>query len=228
MLNESAPSRSESARAVETLSTPTHLRPSVKSSATSWPLALAEPPPPAAGQPDTTTYREGMVFPSGRRVELQTTQGEALRVTSTTGQVELTIRFTDAGPVLSFASAGLDLQSVGPMTIDCESLAIRSRGDVTMEAASALSFRAEGPASLDASEVDLKAREGELRGKCAGEMWLNAKVLQLNCEREPAVPVREGAPCCYACIEAQALGLPGPCAEARAAGRAEPCCKDDK
>ncbi len=58
-----------------------------------------------------------VTLPSGRRVEFEAPVGrsERMLVHSPSGAVELTIRFTAAGPVVELAAAALALHSEGPL-----------------------------------------------------------------------------------------------------------------
>lgn len=114
-------------------------------------------------------------LPSGRSVRSsEDYPSEAIEIRSPDGTVELAIRFTDAGPVLTFQSAALELKSAGDIAIDCESLAIRAKG----------------AAVIEGGEVDVTATTGELRVTGATDAWVTAPMVLLNCDREEELAQR--------------------------------------
>lgn len=115
-----------------------------------------------------------LTLPSGRNVrqcdvrQRADDDCEAIEIRAADGRVELAIRFTEAGPVLSFESASVELRSTRDVTVECDSFAVKAREAATIEAA----------------EVDVTSTSGELRLTGATDAWLTAEMLLLNCDRE--------------------------------------------
>ena len=121
---------------------------------------------------------------SGRRAEFRRESGEdLLTVSSPDGRVELAIRFTAAGPVLSFESAALSLKSAGEIAVECErfrvdasqALDLRSGGDLRTEAAGETLLRSGGDLRTTAAgETELRSG-GDLRAHASGAAELRAE-----------------------------------------------------
>lgn len=116
--------------------------------------------------------------PTGRAVVLERGErgAETLKVVGRGGDVELTVRLTDAGPVLSFKGARIELESTGAVAVDCEDFEVRARRDVRVAAGGALVQRA----------------GGEMRVEAESDLWLDGKMVLVNCDRERELAEREG------------------------------------
>src|SRR5689334_21727160 len=69
-----------------------------------------------------TAVDEGAIaLRSGRRIEAETASGgDLLRVRAKGGEVVLTVLVTDAGPVLRFAAADIELSATRNVAMTCE------------------------------------------------------------------------------------------------------------
>lgn len=66
-------------------------------------------------------------FGSGRRVSLAEDEREQIVVRSPSGQVELAIRFTEAGPVLTFEAASISMRAAGAIDLQCARFQVQAR-----------------------------------------------------------------------------------------------------
>ncbi|MFO0546979.1 MAG: hypothetical protein U0271_01260 [Polyangiaceae bacterium] len=117
---------------------------------------------------------------------------EQLTVYSPTGAVELAVRFTPDGPVLSFSAARIAVESENDISFDCEnfevrarkSVSVRSAGDLVHDVVGDLTSRVGGKSETRASRLALAATAGDIDIDGAGDAWITAKNVLLNCDRE--------------------------------------------
>jgi hypothetical protein len=119
-------------------------------------------------------------FASGREVALQGSQQDHLVVRSPTGQIELSVRFTEHGPVLSFTSAALDLVSPGAVTLDCGSLRVRARDGIALETSGDIVQNAKGTLRGEADDVSLRSRVGDLKLAANDDVVVEGERIRLN------------------------------------------------
>lgn len=135
-------------------------------------------------------------FPSGRRVVLGDGPADHLTVFNPDGVVELAVRFTADGPVLSFSCAALNLATKGEMRLDCGKLRVRSRTGIEMETGGDFWQWVEGrhvvvagdEARVEAASVQVEARLGAARVQANDEVQLLGEMVLLNCDREQPLP----------------------------------------
>ena len=103
---------------------------------------------------------------TGRRVSLRAGAGgeDTLEVRSPDGAVELAIRLTAAGPVLSVSAVGLELTAQDKLSVRCRELELEATEDATLRAGGDITLQAQG-------EMDLHAR---------GDCRVVANILFLN------------------------------------------------
>jgi hypothetical protein len=75
-----------------------------------------------------------LVLDSGRRIDVDSSDGDRISITSPDGTFELAVTFGPAGPVLRVSAAALEFRARGAMDLDCESLSINARGPVAIRA----------------------------------------------------------------------------------------------
>jgi hypothetical protein len=126
---------------------------------------------------------------SGRRYELTACpEGDRLTVRGRGGAVLLRVLMTDAGPVLSFESADIEIAAAGKLAF--------SATDVSIEAARSLSLQAGGDCNttvagtrhtrvgatdrLEAAAIQLQASEGAAAIRAAGRIALDGEHIGLN------------------------------------------------
>ena len=127
-------------------------------------------------------------LPSGREVTVEGGASDRITVRNPQGLVELSIRFTAEGPVLSFAAAAIDLKSEGAIRMDCERLELRARkelsvsseGDLRETVAGQKVSEVGGRASLVAHDVRVQARRGDVAVKANDDVRLDGERVLLN------------------------------------------------
>ena len=117
---------------------------------------------------------------SGREVVLQGSAHDRLVVRSPSGQVELSVRFTEQGPVLSFSGAAIDLVSPGAVTLDCGSLRVRSRDGIALETSGDIVQNAKGALRGEADDVSLRSRVGDLKLAANDDVIVEGERIRLN------------------------------------------------
>jgi hypothetical protein len=80
-------------------------------------------------------------------------------VTSPDGTVELTVRFTPEGPILSFSGARLDLSHAGQLNLSCEELRLHGRRGVELQSGAEVVVRGAGDVHLDGRNVLINCDE---------------------------------------------------------------------
>jgi len=127
-------------------------------------------------------------FASGRAVTLEEGGGERLVVRSPSGVVELTIRFTPEGPVLSFASAALELSTPGALRVDCAKLKLTAREGIEVTAGGSVKgdiqgnhdLIVSGASRVEADSIAVKARLGDVAIKANDDVRVNGERIFLN------------------------------------------------
>lgn len=119
-------------------------------------------------------------FSSGREVVFHGSTQDRLIVRSPTGQVELSVRFTEQGPVLSFSGAAIDLVSPGAVTLDCGSLRVRSRDGIALETSGDIVQNAKGALRAEADDVSLRSRVGDLKLAANDDVIVEGERIRLN------------------------------------------------
>ncbi len=142
---------------------------------------------PPAGVPDAPAR---LRLASGRRAEFaREGADDLLTVSAADGRVELRVRFTEAGPVLSFEAAGLKLASVGEVAVECdrfrvearEAVELRSGGSIESTAEGDAVTRAGGTARVEGRAVEVRSRRGDVDLKANDDVRLRGERIKLNC-----------------------------------------------
>ena len=119
-------------------------------------------------------------FASGREVVLHGSSQDRLVVRGPTGQVELSVRFTEEGPVLSFSGAAIDLVSPGAVNLDCGSLRVRARDGIALEASGDIVQNAKGALRAEADDVSVRSRVGDLKLAANDDVIVEGERIRLN------------------------------------------------
>lgn len=144
---------------------------------------VVEAPPPGAPLP-------ALRLASGRRAQFARQNGDdILTVSAADGRVELSVRFTEAGPVLSFEAAGIRLESPGEVTVACERFRVEASDSVELRSAGSLEaiaegdavVRAEGAARIEGHAVEVCSRRGNVELKANDDVRLRGERIKLNC-----------------------------------------------
>jgi hypothetical protein len=105
-------------------------------------------------------------LPSGTTVDVRTDPtGESITVRSAAGTIDLTIRITDQGPVLSLKGIRLEIEAADAVAVNCREFAVTASEGMRLT-----------------SGADLAIASGaEIRMKSAGSTFVDADVVNLNC-----------------------------------------------
>lgn len=135
----------------------------------------------------------------GRNVVMRFEPNDQLTVVGPTGRVELSVRFTDKGPVLSFEAARFELKSSATIALDCEDIELNARnalristgGDLVHEIGGDMRSSVAGHSVHHAKDVDIASTEGEVRVQAASDAWVDGQNVLLNCDREEEMRERK-------------------------------------
>ena len=106
--------------------------------------------------PPRVQFRSGRVL---TMLEGGAGREDCVSVTSPDGVVELSVRFTEQGPVLSFSGARLDLSHAGELNLSCEQLRLHGRRGVEVRSEAEVVVRGEGDVHVDGRNVLLNCDE---------------------------------------------------------------------
>jgi hypothetical protein len=126
---------------------------------------------------------------SGRSVVVEQTDEDLVTVVGPEGNVELSVRFTAAGPVLTFQAAAIRMKTPGKLDLDCGKLAIRSRhgidletqGDLTQNVDGRHTLRVGGGSLTDAHSVEVRSQRGDVKLSANDNVRVSGEKILLNC-----------------------------------------------
>jgi hypothetical protein len=160
---ENAPPRDDGAEAVERLVSSVDL----------------EAPPSAV---------QRVVLRSGRAAVFDQSSNERLTIYNADGGLELTIRFTEQGPVVSVAAAALHLAIDGDMSLDCERFRLRARAGMEIQTGGDLRQVVGGNQRVEVDgSLDLRARTVGVDGRevislsAEKDVLINGDKVCINC-----------------------------------------------
>jgi hypothetical protein len=108
------------------------------------------------------------VLPSGRTVQITLDGNEQIQVFAPGGELEVSLQFTDTGPVLRLRGARLELEAPEDIQVRCGKFAVQSREETTLHS--------DGNINITAG--------GEMRVKTDKATHIDGEMLYLNCEEE--------------------------------------------
>ncbi|HNN94723.1 MAG TPA: hypothetical protein PKI03_20745 [Pseudomonadota bacterium] len=128
-------------------------------------------------------------YGSGRTVLLEAGQEERLIVSNPEGALELTIRFTPEGPVLSFTAKAIGLENSGIIKMSSESLHIQTRKHLTMDIGGSLqqtvgqqiSTHAQGPLLMESRRTEIKTALGDISLEANDDVRIQGERIRMNC-----------------------------------------------
>jgi hypothetical protein len=134
---------------------------------------------------------------SGRSIEV--TEGAAedrIQIRSTRGEVVLSVRVTDEGPVLSLSGVSLEIAASKTLSLSCESLEIKAAQDASIAVGGALHERvggsvtreAAGMSTIAAREVKLDASPGGMVLRANDDVAITGERVRLNSD-DPPMPL---------------------------------------
>ncbi len=142
-------------------------------------LDQIEPPVPAAE----------VTLTSGRRYDLQAgPDADRLVIRSRGGEVVLRIEVTDAGPVLSFSGASLELEATRRLRLAAQEVSVEAAGDVSLSAGGSLRENVAGDhhttvagdERVEAANVQVQASMGAVGMRAQGRIALDGEHIGLN------------------------------------------------
>jgi hypothetical protein len=142
-------------------------------------LDLIEAPVPAAA----------VMLTSGRRYDLEAGAGaDRLVIRSRSGDVVLRVEVTDAGPVLSFSGASIDVEATRRLRFAAEEIHIEASGDVALSAGGSLRenvegdhhIRVAGDERVEAANVQIQASTGAVGVRAMERIALDGEHIGLN------------------------------------------------
>ena len=130
-----------------------------------------------------------VLLTSGRRYELQAgPDADRLVIRSRGGEVVLRIEVTDAGPVLSFSAATLELEATRRLRLAAREVSIEATCDLSLSAGGSMResvagdhhTRVAGDERVEAANVQLQANEGSVGVRALGRIGLDGAHIGLN------------------------------------------------
>ncbi len=118
----------------------------------------------------TASIDKHLVLESGRAIEVaQEVEGDLLTVRSREGACVLTVLLTDAGPVLRFEAAALQVATTKSVEITCEDFRVTARNELR----------------LDGKEVGIRAHLGSVTVRADDDVAIDGEQVLLNSSDEP-------------------------------------------
>jgi len=109
---------------------------------------------------------------SGRKLEVREGADDQLTVIGSSGRVELSIRFTDEGPKLSFEAADIEFRASRDIKFDCDNLELNARSH----------------ARIIAADTHIEATGGNVDVHANDAVSLVGEQVRLNCDKPDDVP----------------------------------------
>lgn len=142
---------------------------------------------PVAARPRVVSSR--LALPSGRSVVVNTEGKETLVIESAAGEVEVSIRFEQAGPVVKVSAGAIHLLSDSFVNVECETFRVRARGGIELETDGDIrqtvrgdqDVSVEGASRLSAREVAVEARDGDAELKSKADTRVVGGRVLINC-----------------------------------------------
>jgi len=106
------------------------------------------------------------VLPSGRTLSVKAGNGtEEIEIRSASGDVEICVKLTDTGPVLSLRGARLEINSSDTISVNCRQLELNASERIMMHAA---------------EDIDIHSG-GEIHTQSAQQTFIDGDYVNLNC-----------------------------------------------
>lgn len=106
---------------------------------------------------------------------------DRLVVTSPEGRVELSIRFTESGPVLDFEAAAIQLKSAGEVAVQCNNFKVEAAKKIQLSTEGDMVQDIGGKAHVEAHSVEVRARRGNVDINANDDVRLLGERIKLNC-----------------------------------------------
>lgn len=154
----------------------------------------AEHARPALEEVQAPLESSQVTLTSGRRYELEAgAEKDRLTIRGRGGAVILRIEVTDAGPVLSFSSASLELESTHRLHLRADEVEIETKRDLTLAVGGALienvggdhHLRVGGAERVEAAAIELQASTTSVSVRAMGKIALDGEHIGLNDDPAP-------------------------------------------
>jgi len=107
-----------------------------------------------------------VALPSGTTIQVRATgEGEEILLRSAGGAMELSIRVTEEGPILSLRGVRLEIEAADRVAVNCREFTVNAR---------------EGVRLSSAGDVELRS-DTEIRTRSGGATFIDADFVNLNC-----------------------------------------------
>jgi hypothetical protein len=135
-----------------------------------------------------------VLLTSGRRYDLEAgPQTDRLVVRSRSGEVVLRIEVTDAGPILSFSGASLELAATQRLHLAAREVSVEAVGDVSLTAGGSLRetvagdhhMKVAGDERVEAANVQIQANDGGVGVRAMERIALDGEHIGLNDDPQP-------------------------------------------
>ncbi|WP_437311235.1 hypothetical protein [Sorangium sp. So ce388] len=132
---------------------------------------------------------------SGRRYAIASEHDrDRLEIRGRNGDVVLRVEVTDAGPVLSFSGAVLELSASRRLHLSAEEISVEARGDASLEVGGSLRERVlgdhhvhvEGDERVEAAKLELQASREGAAVRAMRKIALDGERIGLNDDPAPA------------------------------------------
>jgi hypothetical protein len=104
-----------------------------------------------------------------------------LKLLSRDGQLRLSIKITEEGPVLRFEGPSLTVESSGDLAVNVQRLLLHGREGVAISSGADASVYAVGDLKSEARIQDITARLGNVNVKANDDVRLRGERIRLNC-----------------------------------------------
>jgi hypothetical protein len=102
---------------------------------------------------EETSTKKSLQLDSGRQVLVQSDgKGELLEVLERGGEVVMTVRLTDEGPIVSVQGARLELKSTESIALEAKKIRIKAQEEATIESEGTLKI--ESSKNMDVNSED--------------------------------------------------------------------------
>jgi hypothetical protein len=125
----------------------------------------AAPAPGLVAETETATDERRMYLDGGRQVAVVEHAGQqAVEIRAASGQLELRIKLTAEGPVLSLDGVKVEMNAAESLQIKCKDFKVEATESTTIESKGELKIKSDGEMELDSpSDVRIKGKK----------IWLN-------------------------------------------------------
>lgn len=127
-------------------------------------------------------------FASGASIDADR-ERERVTLRGVDGEVQLVIRMTSDGPVLSFSAAQLEIDTTQKLRVDVDQLELRARNGISVESLGPVSQRihgesithCDGHVQLECGSVSMTAHDGDLALDSSCDVTVNGDRVLINC-----------------------------------------------